>query len=134
MEDVVRAEVSECPARTVYDTLASEARLTPERYRELIDALRPLWIEDVVCPVHVAVRHLRAAALAVATGQDADAKASHEAARTHLHTALGTVGLLTVEEEVQDLVVDRLLRDDDSSANDGHTLQGWGGWRRSHGG
>ncbi|HVM13248.1 MAG TPA: hypothetical protein VM287_02850 [Egibacteraceae bacterium] len=130
---------SDCPARTVYDTLAAApAALAPRRYRELIDELEPLWIEDVVCPIQVAVHHLHAAAVAVIAGDEVTAKASHEAARTHLYDALSTVGLLTLEEQLQEAVVQDLLRDtqvgQDQSSSGGYTLTGWRNWRRIHGG
>lgn len=132
------ARGSDCPARTVYDILAAAPAVAPQRYQALISELEPLWTEDVVCPIQVTVRHLHAAAGAVISGDDATARASHEAARTQLYDALSTVGLLTVEEELQEAVVEDLLRGtpvgEDQSSSDGFMLSGWCNWRRAHGG
>lgn len=127
---------SECPARTVYDILTAEPALTAQRYQALIDALRPTWVEDVVCPVNLAVGHLRAAVEAVAADAPSGARARHEAARTYLYQALANARLLTLEERLQEVVVEDLLGGPSSSpaGSDAHVLQGWSASRRSHGG
>lgn len=130
-------DARQCPARTVYDTLVAEPVLTADRYRELIAELRPVWIEEVVCPVHITVGHLCEAADAVAAGQDA--AASHEAARAYLYRALSTARLLTLEERLQEVVVDDLLRgaqDHDvpqAGQGEGRSAHGWNAWRRDNG-
>lgn len=121
----------ECPARTVYDTLAAAATLSAQEYRALIDALRATWIEDVVCPVNLAVGHLHAAAEAVASDRASDAKAGHESARTYLYQALANARLLTLEERLQEEVVEGLLRGvRDATGGDSRILQGWSASRR----
>lgn len=121
----------ECPARTVYDLLVADAAPTAQRYHELAQALRPLWIEDVVCPIHTAVRYLQAAAAAAASGDRAVAAARHESAQACLYDALATTRLLTVEESLQGVVADELLRNAtlDEHAGGGSTFHGWGAWR-----
>lgn len=135
MEDVVSTDVSECPVRTAYDTLAAEPALTAARYRELITALHPTWVEEVVCPVHIAVGHLRSAAEAVASGRAPDARAGHAAARTYLYQALSNARLLTHEERLQELVVDTLLQDarpeEPVGSSSGRIVHGWDAWRQT---
>lgn len=125
----------ECPARMVYDRLVAEAAPTAQRYRELAQALRLLWIEDVVCPIHIAVRQLEAAAAAAASGDRAVAAARHESAQASLYDALATTLLLTVEESLEGVAADELLRNarQDEPAGGGGTFHGWGSWR-GHGG
>ena len=125
----------ECPARMVYDRLVEEAAPAAQRYRELAQALRPLWIEDVVCPINIAVRHLQAAAAAAASGDRAVAAARHESAQASLYDALATTLLLTVEESLEGVAADELLRNAtlDEHAGGGSTFHGWGAWR-GHGG
>lgn len=123
----------ECPARTVYDTLTAATTLSAQQYRELIDALRATWVEDVVCPVNLAVGHLRAAAEAVASDRASDARAGHESARTYLYQALANARLLTLEERLQEEVVEGLLRGvRDAGEGDSRILQGWSASRRAH--
>lgn len=126
------SEVHGGPARTAYDILGDEPQLTARGYLALVEALRPVWIEEVVCPVHLAVRHLRSAAEAAAAGDDATRSGRHEAARAHLHQALSTVRLLTLEERLQEVVVDDLLRDTrvgEGRPDSGRTVHTWDGWR-----
>lgn len=129
------ADVSECPARAAFETLIAEPALTARTYRELIHALHPIWVEEVMCPVHVAVNHLHQAAQAAAYGNEPDVKASHEAARTYLYEALSKARLLTLEEGLQAIVVDDLLRDAQSDERPGSStgpiVHGWNAWRRT---
>lgn len=123
----------DCPARTVYDALAGDAALPAAAYHDLIDALHPLWVEEVVCPVHVAVSHLHRAAAAAEAGDRAVAT-HHEAARTNLYQALARARLLTLEERWQEVVVDDLLHrapPDEPAADspDLRVAESWHAWR-----
>ncbi|MEX2619865.1 MAG: hypothetical protein WD250_06575 [Egibacteraceae bacterium] len=128
-------DVSECPARMAYDTLVAEPALSASGYRAVITALHPTWVEEVVCPIHIAVGHLRRAADAVASGRDRDARAGHAAARTYLYQALSAARLLTHEERLQELVVDTLLQDarpeEPVGSSSGRIVHGWEAWRRT---
>jgi len=117
------------PARVIYDSLVSELRPTAARYRMLIAALRPLWIEEVVCPVNIAVRELCRAAEAAESGNETTRHAHHEAARAQLYQALSTARLLTLEERLQEVVVNDLLGDAPSGDGSLRTLDDTWGWR-----
>lgn len=122
-------EQDDNPARVVYDSLVSELAPTAARYRKWIAALRSLWIEEVVCPVHIAVGDLRCAAEAAQSGEEATRHAHHEAARAQLYKALSTARLLTLEERLQEVVVNDLLADAPSGDGSLRTLGDTWGWR-----
>lgn len=94
------------PARTVYETLAVQPPLAASEYTELIEQLTPLYLEEVICPVHLAVRNLRAAADAVAAGDVGEAIVAHHTGQARLYDALWHADLLTLDEELQEVTAD----------------------------
>jgi hypothetical protein len=89
--------------RTVHEALAVAPPLTGAAYGALIERLDPVWTDEVVCPVHLAVRALRTAQEAAAVGDVGEATAAHRTARDRLFDALWHAGLLTLDEQLEQI-------------------------------
>lgn len=102
----MRGDNYDGPARTVYEELGAEPPLASADYTSFVEQLRPLYLEEVVCPIHLAAGTLQAAADAAAAGDASEVMATHQAARAQLYDALWHAGLLTLDEELQEVVAD----------------------------
>lgn len=102
----MRGDNYDGPARTVYEALGVQPPLTAPEYGALTERLDPLYLAEVVCPVHLAASQLQAAADAAAVGDPDEAVAAHQTARARLYDALWHAGLLTADEELQELAAD----------------------------
>lgn len=132
----MRGETYSGPARTTYEALGGQPPLTVAEYSRLAEQLTPLFIEEVVCPVHLAAKSLWAAAQAAAAGEVERAAASHREVRARLYDALWNAGLLTFDEQLQEIAAE------DAEPGDAHDERGvrvrlrdrlsmrqWNAWR-----
>lgn len=99
----MRGERYDGPVRTAYEALAATPPMAGDEYQALRDRLDPVWVAEVVCPVHLAARELRTAEEAAVAGDGGEATAAHHAARARLFDALWHAGLLTVDEELEQI-------------------------------
>lgn len=102
----MRGDNYDGPARTVYEALGAEPPLAVADYTSFVEQLGPLYLEEVVCPIHLAVSRLQAAADAAAAGDAGEVMVTHQAARAQLYDALWHAGLLTLDEELQEVAAD----------------------------
>lgn len=131
----MRGDNYDGPARTVYEALRAQPPLTAAEYGALTERLRPLYLEEVVCPVHLAASQLQAAAHAAAACDPDEAVTAHQTARARLYDALWHAGLLTVDEELQELAADlppEAAHEDTTMrvrATDRLLMRQWQAWR-----
>lgn len=131
----MRGDNYDGPARSVYEALRAHPPLTADEYTGLIEQLAPLYLDEVVCPVQVAARQLRQAVNASASDDVDQVVSAHRAARARLYDALWNAGLLTLDEELQELSADVAADPSDETpamrtkTTDRLGMRQWQAWR-----